>query len=195
MIAQARVVGWRAWLSLYSSTTTLATQGGVLLVAADPLGQLGLRPFTRWEGVRVEGRKHRVKAGGGRLAGALVGGVDGPLADGLGVAGGHAEAVAGEGFAQRRPGGVQLLGGGVDAAELFGELEGALGFGPVGQEAAGLPAHPLLGLQGPMVAAGDGSTSVRRWVDRLQPVSQTLSSGCDLPAHRELTQCFPRPVS
>jgi hypothetical protein len=33
------------------------------------------------------------------------------------------------------------LGGGVDAAELLGQLEGALGFGPVGQEAAGLPAH------------------------------------------------------
>jgi hypothetical protein len=36
------------------------------------------------------------------------------------------------------------LGGGVDAAELFGELEGAFGFGPVGPEAAGLPAHPPL---------------------------------------------------
>jgi hypothetical protein len=36
------------------------------------------------------------------------------------------------------------LGGGVDAAELFGELEGAFGLGPVGQEAAGLPAHPPL---------------------------------------------------
>jgi hypothetical protein len=39
--------------------------------------------------------------------------------------------VATEGFAQRRPGGAQLLGGGVDAAELFGEGEGAFGFGPV----------------------------------------------------------------
>jgi hypothetical protein len=57
------------------------------------------------------------------------------------------------------------LGGGVDAAELFGELEGPLGLGPVGQEPAGLPAHPPLGLQGPMVAAGDRSISVRRWVD------------------------------
>jgi hypothetical protein len=63
------------------------------------------------------------------------------LADGLGVAGGHAEPVAGEGLAQRRPGGAQLVGGGVDAAEPLGELEGAFGFGPVGQEAAGLPAH------------------------------------------------------
>jgi len=50
-------------------------------------------------------------------------------------------------------------------AELLGELEGAFGLGPVDQEPAGLPAHPPLGLQGPMVAAGDRSTSVRRWVD------------------------------
>jgi hypothetical protein len=68
--------------------------------------------------------------------------------------------VASEGFAQRGPGGPQLLGGGVDAAELLGELEGAFGLGAVDQEAAGLPAHPLLGLQGPMVAAGEGSTNM-----------------------------------
>jgi len=37
------------------------------------------------------------------------------------------------------------LSGGVDAAELGGELEGAFGFAPVGQEAAGLPALPALG--------------------------------------------------
>jgi hypothetical protein len=49
--------------------------------------------------------------------------------------------VAGEGFAQRRPAGAELGGGGVDAAELFGELKGAFGLGAVGQEAAGLPAH------------------------------------------------------
>jgi hypothetical protein len=47
--------------------------------------------------------------------------------------------VAGEGFAQRRPGGLQLLSGGIHAAELLGELEGA--FGPVGEEAAELPAQ------------------------------------------------------
>jgi hypothetical protein len=41
MIAQARVVGWRARLSLFNSTTTFGAQGGVLLVAADPLLQLG----------------------------------------------------------------------------------------------------------------------------------------------------------
>jgi hypothetical protein len=45
-----------------------------------------------------------------------VSGVDRPLADGLGVACWHAEPVPLEGFAQRGPGGAQLLGGGVDAA-------------------------------------------------------------------------------
>jgi hypothetical protein len=49
--------------------------------------------------------------------------------------------VAGEGLAQRRPGGAQLGRGGVDATELLGEVEGALGFGPVGEESAGLPAQ------------------------------------------------------
>jgi hypothetical protein len=36
------------------------------------------------------------------------------------------------------------LGGGVDAAQLRGELEGAFGFGPVGEEAAGLPAQRVV---------------------------------------------------
>jgi hypothetical protein len=49
--------------------------------------------------------------------------------------------VAGECLAQRRPSGAQLGRGGIDAAEPFGELEGAFGLGPVGQEAAGLPAQ------------------------------------------------------
>jgi hypothetical protein len=49
--------------------------------------------------------------------------------------------VAGEGFAQRRPGDAQLGGGGVHAAQLLGELEGAFGLGAVGKEAAGLPAQ------------------------------------------------------
>jgi hypothetical protein len=75
------------------------------------------------------------------LAGALAGGGGGALADGLGVAGGHAEAVATEGLAQRRPGGPQLGRGGIHAAELLGELEGAFGLAAVGQEAAGLPAQ------------------------------------------------------
>jgi hypothetical protein len=70
-----------------------------------------------------------------------VGGGDGALADGFGVAGRHAQPVAGEGFAQRRPGAAKLLGGGVDAAKLFGKLEGAFGLGAVCEEPAGLPAH------------------------------------------------------
>jgi hypothetical protein len=36
------------------------------------------------------------------------------------------------------------LSGSVDTAELLGQLEGAFGFGPVGEEAAGLPAHPTI---------------------------------------------------
>jgi hypothetical protein len=63
---------------------------------------------------------------------ALAGGGDGALTDGLGIAGRHAQPVAGEGFVQRRPGRAQLGGGGVDAAELLGELDGPFGFAPVG---------------------------------------------------------------
>jgi hypothetical protein len=36
------------------------------------------------------------------------------------------------------------VGGGVDAAELLRQGEGAFGLGPAGEEAAGLPAHPPL---------------------------------------------------
>src|SRR5215212_85764 len=92
MIAQARVVGWRARLSLFSSTTTFAPKMAYSSSRRTQLVQLGRR--------------------GDRLAGALAGGSDGPLADGFRVGGGHAQAVATEGFAQRRPGGAQLLSGG-----------------------------------------------------------------------------------
>jgi hypothetical protein len=40
-------------------------------------------------------------------------------------------------------------GGGVHAAQLLGQRIRPLGFGAVGEEAAGLPAHSLLGMQGP----------------------------------------------
>jgi len=57
-----------------------------------------------------------------------------------------------------------------------GQREGALALGSIGEEPAGLPAYPPLGLHGPMVAVGKGSTSIWRWVDRLQPVAQTCGS-------------------
>jgi hypothetical protein len=119
----------------------VGAQGGVLLVASDPLVKLCRRPRPCRERLRVEGHKHRVQQRSGRLPGALAGSGDGPLADGFRVEGGHAQAVAGEGFAQRRPGGAQLAGGGVDAAELFGQRVGPLSFGPIGEEPAGLPAQ------------------------------------------------------
>jgi hypothetical protein len=77
----------------------IRAQGGVLLIAADPLVQLGRRPWPRRERMWVEGDKHRVQRRGDGLAGALAGGGDGPLADRFGVGGGCAQAVAGEGFA------------------------------------------------------------------------------------------------
>jgi hypothetical protein len=77
----------------------VGAQGGVLLVAADPLMKLGRRPRPRRERMRVEGDKHRVQRRGGWLAAALAGGGNGALADGFGVASGRAQAVAGEGFA------------------------------------------------------------------------------------------------
>jgi hypothetical protein len=59
-----------------------------------------------------------------------------------------------EGFAQRRLGGAQLDRGRVYRAESFGELEGAFGLGAVGEEAAGLPAHPPLQRRQPPLGEG-----------------------------------------
>jgi hypothetical protein len=75
------------------------------------------------------------------LAGAVAGGGDGALTDGLGVAGRHAEAVTGERLAQRRPGGAELGRGGVDAADLLGQPKRPFGLGAVREEPAGLPAQ------------------------------------------------------
>jgi hypothetical protein len=119
----------------------VGAKGGVLLLTADPLVQLGVRPGPGREGTRVEGHKHRVQSWGGRLIGAAAGRSYGALADGFGVPGWHAQAVATEGLAQRRPGSPQQLRGGVDAAQPFGQGEGAFGLGLVGEEAAGLPAQ------------------------------------------------------
>jgi hypothetical protein len=52
--------------------------------------------------------------------------------------------VAGEGFAQGRPAGAELRCGGVGAAQLLGQRVGPFSFGPVGEEAAGLPAQRVM---------------------------------------------------
>ena len=52
----------------------VGTQGGVLLVAANPLVKLGRRPRPRWERMWVEGDKRRLQGRSDRLAGALAGG-------------------------------------------------------------------------------------------------------------------------
>jgi hypothetical protein len=98
----------------------LGAQGGVLLVAADPLVKLCRCPRPRRECIGVEGDKHRVQRWDDRLAAVLAGGGDGPLADGLRGWGWACPAVAGEGFTERRPGGAQLGGGRVYRAEVFG---------------------------------------------------------------------------
>jgi hypothetical protein len=54
----------------------VGAQGGVLLVAPDPLKQLGRRPFPGGEGARVEGHKHRVQGGSGWPPGALASSLD-----------------------------------------------------------------------------------------------------------------------
>ncbi len=94
------------------------------ILASEHWSLLGFRSLIWNEALSrtavVEGHKHRVDGRHRRLRVALAGGVDRALADRLGVASGHAEPVAGEGLAQRRPGGAQLLGGGVDAAQSLG---------------------------------------------------------------------------
>jgi hypothetical protein len=134
MITHARVVGWRAWLSLYSSTTTLAPKAAYCssrrthsCSSAGDRSRAGRAPG-------VERDKHRVQGGRGRLAGAPATRGGGALADGLGAAGRHAQAVADERLAQRRPGRTQFGRGSVDTAQPLGQLEGAFGFGAVARE-------------------------------------------------------------
>jgi hypothetical protein len=52
------------------------------------------------------------------------------------------------------------LGGGVDAAELLGQLEGAFGFGAIGEEAAGLPAQRAMILPWRLLRSALGSERV-----------------------------------
>jgi hypothetical protein len=131
VIARARVVGLAAWLSVCSFTTHPGTEHCVVLSTAHPLGQLPTRAGPDRELIAVEGHKHWVQARRGRPAGTLAGGLDRALADRLGVARRHPEAVTGERLAQRRPGSAQLGRGGVDAAQPLGQRKGALGLGPV----------------------------------------------------------------
>jgi hypothetical protein len=63
-------------------------------------------------------------------------------------------------LAQRRPGGTELLGGGVDAAEVLGELEGVFGFAAVSQEAAGLPAQRVAIVPAPLLGSALGNERV-----------------------------------
>jgi hypothetical protein len=73
------------------------------------------------------------------------------------------------------------LGGGVDAAEPLGELKGALGFGAIGQEAAGLPAQRVMIVPTSLLRSGLGYEQVLSGFDvelyaaaagmRLRPVA------------------------
>jgi hypothetical protein len=138
--AQARVVGLRAWLSLFSSTNTSVPRmaysssrrthscssaaGRTRAGRAPGLSVTSTESRARWRAARCAGGRRRS-----------------PAARRLRVAGRHAQAVGTTGFAQRRPDRAQLLGGGVNAAELLGQDEGPLSLSVVGEEAAGQPAQ------------------------------------------------------
>jgi hypothetical protein len=74
----------------------------------------------------------------------LAGGGDRPLPTRLGVQGRRAKAAAGEGSAQRPPAVSQRSRGRIEAAEPLGQGKGVFGLCAVGEEVAGLPAHPWL---------------------------------------------------
>src|SRR5215207_11219760 len=110
----------------------LGAQGGVLLVAAHPGGQLPDRAFPGREQAAVEGHKRRIQHGRGR---------------GAGGAWGQAQAVALPGGPQRPIRDAEFLAGLVDA-DLGGPLPGLLGGVAVLVEAGALWStleHPGLG--------------------------------------------------
>jgi hypothetical protein len=76
-----------------------------------------------------------------------------PLPNRFWIAGRHAQAVADEGFVQRRPGGAQLGRSRVDTAQPLGQGKRALGLGPVDQEPAGLPAQRIAIVPAPLLCS------------------------------------------
>jgi hypothetical protein len=85
----------------------VGAQDGVLLVAADPLVQLG-RDGRRAGSMPGLSATNIGPGSAWPAAAALVGRGDGALADSFGVASRHAKAVADDGFTPRRPGGPEL---------------------------------------------------------------------------------------
>jgi hypothetical protein len=55
---------------------------------------------------------------------------------------------------------VPTLGGGIHAAELFGQRQGAFGLGPLGQEPAGLPAQRVAVVPAPLLGSALGNERV-----------------------------------
>src|SRR5215217_5398949 len=154
MIAHARVVGLRAWLSLYSSTTTLAPR----------VAYCSSRRTHWYSSAGDRGRARRAPGLSATNTGSRDGVAGCPLrwraaamarwrtASGL---------RAGMPRPWRRPGGAKLGGGGVDAAELFGELEGAFGFDPPGPKGrAGLPAQRVAVVPAPLLGSALGHERV-----------------------------------
>jgi hypothetical protein len=179
MIAHARVVGRRGWLSLYNSTTTLAPKMAYCSSrrihsynSAADRSRVGSTP-----GLSATNTGSRVACSAGRCAGGRAATARWRTASG--VASGHAQPWRVK--ALRSDGWCSALRGGVDAAELLGELEGAFGFGPVGEEAAVLPAHAaqdgqiaLLVLFNPdAMARASASPGGRPW-----PTSPSSEAGC-----------------
>ena len=105
------------------------------------------RPQAQTRAGRALGCRHITGSRARVPTSQCVGGRPGsPAAGGSGVRIGI-KAVAGEGCAERRAG--PALPRRRRCRRPLTELEGAFGLSAVGQEAAGLPAHPLLGMQGP----------------------------------------------
>jgi hypothetical protein len=163
--------GWPAGrLSLLNSTTDhICAQDSGLLVAPNPRMQLGCR-LPGAKGAGVEGHKHRVKAGGGRLAlrwrAAWI-----------------ARCWTASGFRAGRPRpccwrlcaatpGRAQLDCGIHAAQLVGQGEGALSLCPLGEEAAGLPAQVAL--------SGRRQTRRVAWSTSCSPVPERQASELSL---------------
>jgi hypothetical protein len=152
----------------------------VVLSAPHPLGQLPTRPRPHGQLAVVERHKPRVKLRGGRPPAALAGGLDGALPARLRVARRHAKAVPLEGLAQRRPGGPSSAAAALTLPSRSASRKARSASPRSVRKRVGCQPTRCWACKAPLIGVDEGSSSIRRWVDRLQAEAQRAVLGSGL---------------